>query len=349
MTRSKIIYLCVALAVFAGACSGSASEGEDEPAPQAEPSPTSDPTCPLTGEAPAEGVDLRRPAVALKIENSPAARPQAGVEDADVVFEEIVEGGITRFLAIYHCGGSKLAGPVRSARFDDPKIAKPFSRLIAFSGANGIVKGELQARGMVLVEELTSPPGLFRVPAGVIEVHNLFAHTEKLRKTAIEQKLPAPRDGVFVFEEELSAKSKKARSVSVNFNASNTIEYRWEADAWKRYEAGAPFMTVEGDHLSVPNLLIQEVEVNNSFKITDVAGNPSPDISLLAKGRAVLFRDGRAVKGTWQIRKEGAPPVYRTKSGDPMPFAPGQIFVELVPSQAGSVKGSFSFSKKPVR
>ncbi|HEV3471905.1 MAG TPA: DUF3048 domain-containing protein, partial [Actinomycetota bacterium] len=120
-----------------GACS------DDDPSPPAAaPSPTEVPTatkprCPLTGKEPRRGIDLDRPAVAVKIENSPQARPQHGLENADLVFEEIVEGGITRFMAIYHCGSSKDAGPVRSARFDDPKLARPFTRVLAFSGSMG--------------------------------------------------------------------------------------------------------------------------------------------------------------------------------------------------------------------
>ena len=110
--------------------------------------------CPLTGEAPPKGVDLDRPAVAVKIENSPQARPQHGLENADLVFEEIVEGGITRFMAIYHCGVQQGRGPVRSARFDDPKIARPFTRVIAYSGSNGLVDKELQKRNMIMLNEL---------------------------------------------------------------------------------------------------------------------------------------------------------------------------------------------------
>src|SRR5918994_7333194 len=102
----------VLVAAFAlAACSG---EGEIETGPQAESTPEPPPVCLLTGEDPE--ADLPRPAVAVKIENSPQSRPQAGLGEADVVFEEVVEGGVTRFAAIYHCGSTKKVGPVRSAR-----------------------------------------------------------------------------------------------------------------------------------------------------------------------------------------------------------------------------------------
>ena len=306
------------------------------------PSPEPDPECPLTGEDPPANVDVSRPAVAIKIENAPQARPQSGLEEADVVFEEIVEGGITRFMAIYHCGKSNKAGPVRSARFDDPKIVTPFTRLLAFSGANSIVERELKARRLVSLHEENTANQLYRVPAGVLELHNLFADTEKLRKIAVQRKVGPPLQDIFIFGE-LPAKAKKARSVSMNFKTSNTIEYRWEGGAWKRYEAGVPFLTAAGEQISVPNVLIQEVDVSHSNKIVDVAGNPSPDISLVGKGRVLLFRDGKVIKGKWLNPDDGGVPAYQTKKGETLTFAPGAVWVELVPSNKGTVKGSFSF------
>jgi hypothetical protein len=329
-------------ALVLGACSGG-EEGPPAAAPEGSPTPTPDATCPLTGEDPSKGVDLARPAVAIKVENSPQARPQTGLEEADVVFEEIVEGGITRFLVIFHCHDSMQVGPVRSARFDDPKIAKPFTRLLAFSGANAIVLRELAEQKMVTVEENTSSGALFRDPPGTIDIHNLFGDTTKLRKLDKAKRVDGAAGGFFEFGP-LSSGAKKARSVSVNFTSSNTIQYRWKKGAWRRYEAGAPFTTTGGGQIAVPNVLIQEVRVEHSGKIVDSAGNPSPDIDLLSGGRAFLFRDGRVIKGTWKSKKKGTVTVFETKKGEPFVFDEGATWVELVPSRKGQVKGSISFN-----
>lgn len=325
--------------------------GDDEPEPPVEvaeepsPSPEPDPTCPLTGETPDDLSFIERPAVAVKIENSPQARPQAGLEDADLVFEEIVEGGITRFMAIYHCGSTAKAGPVRSARFDDPKLALPFTDVLAFSGANAIVEGELQAQGLTILDEDSAAGALFRDPPGSLDVHSLHANVAALLKAAKKSKSKVPPADMYQFGD-LQDGSKKARSVTVHFNASNTIEYRWEGGSWKRYEAGSPFLTESGSQIAVPNVMVMEVDVHNSTKIKDVAGNPSPDIDLLSKGKVLLFRDGRVVKGTWSMPDIGKPPVFKTKDGSPIVFAQGPIWIELVPSSKGDVKGSFSFSKR---
>lgn len=335
-----ILLLCLGL--LGAACSGDDSE-DTEVAPVASASPEPEPAkCPLTGEEPPKGLDVETPAIALKIENSPEARPQSGLEEADVVYEEVVEGGITRFMAIFHCGTSDQAGPVRSARFDDPKLAIPFTHLLAYSGSNGPVDKELKRNDIIQLNEDTDPvEAFFRVPEGVLEVHNLFADVGKLQKIAEKREVAPPSTDVFTFGD-VPADAKKARSVSLNFTASNTIEYKWKKDAWMRSEAGVPFMTAAGDQLAVPNLLVQEVRVDNSETIVDVAGNPSPDIDLLTGGKAFLFRDGKVIKGKWSTNKDSHP-VFTTTDGEPMTFAVGAVWIELVPSNKGDVKGSFSF------
>jgi hypothetical protein len=90
---------------------------------------------------------------------------------------------------------------------------------------------------------------------------------------------------------------------------------------------------------------VQEVEVNDSTRIFDVAGNPSPDIALAGKGRAFLFRDGEVVKGSWKTGRSGVPS-FKTKKGDPFTFDLGSTWIELVPSNKGTVKGEIAFSKK---
>ncbi|MGH2736092.1 MAG: DUF3048 domain-containing protein [Actinomycetota bacterium] len=326
-------------------CSGESPTPEAQPEPEATSSPEPPPVCPLTGKKP-KGVNLARPAVAVKVENSPLARPQSGLEKADVVYEEIVEGGITRFMAIYHCGDTDKTGPVRSARFDDPKIALPFTKILGYSGANSIVERELKQRGLISLTELNASSAIYRVPPGSLDVHSLYANVTKLRKLGIERGKPKTPSGAFFEFDDLPAKARKAKSVRVNFNANITIEWRWQDGAWKRYESGTPFNTAAGGQVSTPNVLIQEVDVNNSATIVDVAGNASPDISLDGTGRAFLFRGGKVIKGTWKTKNRGEKTIFRTKSGEPFVFETGSTWIELVPSKNGEVKGGIAISRK---
>lgn len=337
--------LAALLGVFLllGACTS------DEPSQRAEAEPEVEedvpPICPLTGEDPPKGIDLARPGVAVKIENSPAARPQSGLDQADIVYEEIVEGGATRFMAIYHCHDAAEAGPVRSARFDDPKIAKPFTRILAYSGANEIVEKELEEQKLVALDEMNARGPLFRVPPGSTDIHSVFADTLKLRKLGRKKgKNDPPGSSYFEFGD-LPPGGKTAKTVSLNFNPANEILWRFKRGKWVRFEAGVPFDSVGGKQIGTPNLLIQEVEVNDSHSIVDSAGNPSPDIKLDDKGRAFLFRDGKVVAGTWKADKDGVPS-FKTKKGDPFTFEVGSTWIELVPSKKGNVKGSIKFSKR---
>jgi hypothetical protein len=334
----------VAAVLFGAACSSDDPAPPDDSAAESSetPQPEPDPVCPITGEDPPRGVDLERPAIAVKVENSPQARPQSGLEHADLVFEERVEGGISRFMAIFHCGESNKVGPVRSGRFDDPKLAKPFTRLLAASGSNAIVERELANQKLVYLNELNTA-ALYRVPPGSTDIHSLFADTEKLRKVAVKRKLADPTSKTFTFGDVPGA-AKRARRVTINFTDSNTIEYRFKGGAWKRFEAGAPFATANGGQITVPNLVVQQVTVNNSPNIVDSAGNASPDISIeQSSGRLWLFRDGRVIKGRWKMGKVGDPIRYLDKSGDPMVFAEGPVWIELVPSGKGEVKGKFAY------
>jgi len=345
--RLGLIGALLAVLLFAVACTSDEPEPAEPEPESAAPEEDAPPICPLTGEDPPKGVDTARPAVALKIENSPDSRPQTGLDQADIVYEEIVEGGVTRFMAIYHCHDAAEGGPVRSARFDDPKIAKPFTRILAFSGANSIVINELKKQKLIALDETNASGPLFRVPPGSTDVHSVFANTVQLRKLGKKKgkvKAGPPNDSFFEFGD-IPDGAGKVKSVTLNFNPSNEIMWRWKGDKWVRFEAGVPFNSSGGQQIGTPNLLVQEVEVNNSTSITDVAGNPSPDIELNGKGRAFLFRDGRLIRGTWKANKEGVPS-FETNSGDPLTFEVGSTWIELLPSKKGNVAGSIKISKK---
>lgn len=294
----------------------------------------------------------RRPAVAVKVENAPAARPQSGLEHADVVFEEIVEGGITRFMAIFHCGEAGEVGPVRSARLDDARIAKSFTRLLAYSGSNKPVMRELAASGMRRIDEGRGGPAFYRLPPGSSDVYSLFASTEILRRR-FTSGLPAPA-GEVLRRADLFRRAKVARRVSLTFSAANPIEYRYADGLWARSEGGAPFVTASGGPIAVPNLLIQRVRVDRSETVVDVAGNPSPELDLDGGGPALLFRSragpgtgGRVVKGSWRFDKKGLLR-YARRGGEPLPFAGGPVWVELLPfKREGDVRGTLAYRPAP--
>jgi hypothetical protein len=303
-------------------------------------------TCPLTGEKPKNDSALDRPALAVKIENAAVAYPLSGLEDADVVFEELVEGGITRFMAVYHCSDSSKAGPVRSARIVDPAIMLPITRLLAFSGGNGQVMEALKEHDVVILDESSANGGLRRVPReGISSEHTLYANSRRLRKLGEKEFDDAP-DDIFEFGDPVG-RSRKARTITINFSGASTVGYEWSGDEWLRSQNGEPLIAETGDQIAADNVLIESHEVNLSDTIVDVAGTPSIEIAdETGSGRAVLFRDGRAIPGTWTRESVEDPVVFETRSGDEMVFAPGSVWVHLVPNGKGEVEGSFEYAKQ---
>ena len=302
-------------------------------------------TCPLTGVEPAKESVLARPAVAVKIENSSVAYPLKGLEDAEIVYEELVEGGITRFLAMYHCTDAELAGPIRSARVVDPAIMTPTTYILAFSGANSHVFSRLDEAGIVQIEENAAGDAMQRVETGDSFEHTLFADTAGVRKLGRKEYGDPPPGDVYVFGDLPDGKFKKANDITITFSGSSIVSYKFDSGKYYRYQAGEPFMSDTGDQIAVDNVLLELHAVNLSGP-ADVAGTAGTEIAdVTGSGRAVLFRDGRAIKGQWSRESIEDPVRFQTKDGDTMVLKPGTTWIHLVPNESGEVKGSFEFAK----
>lgn len=302
-------------------------------------------TCPLSGVKPKNESVIDRAAVAVKIENNPVAFPLSGLEDAEVVYEELVEGGITRFLAIYHCTDSSKVGPVRSSRVVDSAIMTPTTRILAAAGGNAAVRESLDKAGIIIIDEPGARNAMRRVPReGITAEHTLYGNTVALRKLAAKRFDDPPPDDLFEFGE-LPDGGQKVSTVNITFSPAVTVRYERSGDSWARFQNDEAFVDDSGNQIEVDNVLIEEHEVNDS-EIKDVAGNPSTEIGdETGSGRAVLFRNGRAFQGRWKRESVKDAVTFETKGGDEMVFAPGTIWVELVPSDEGDRTGSFSFER----
>ena len=328
------------LALFLGVGVACSSDEPERPTNAAVKTPEPDPTCPLTG-ATATEEGASRPAVAVKIENSPAAYPLSGLGDAEVVFEELVEGGMTRFMAIYHCTDTKKAGPVRSARVVDPPIVSPFTRILAAAGGNAHVRKALDKANIVTIEEDTAGGALRRISRpGITSEHTLYGNTETIRKIGSKKFDDPPAAGIFSFGG-LPSGGRTAKSVTLNFTPSDPIVYKWSGAAWERTQHGAPF-DVEGPKVEIDNLIIELHKINYSKKIVDPIGNPSIEIvDAVGSGEALVFRDGKVFEATWSRKAVTDRVVYETDDGEEMALKEGSTWIALLPNSKGQVKGSF--------
>lgn len=295
--------------------------------------------CPLTGEEKANGKDApARPLIAVKVENSDDAYPLAGLERADVIYEEPVEGGVTRFAALYHCTAPARVGPVRSARTTDPKILAAYADepVLAYSGANDQVASIIDAAGIVSLTETTANAAYTR-DDGRSAPHNLFVSVRGLHPIAEQQGADsAPPRSVFEFDEEIPTPNKPRTSATVTFSTATVVEWSWTDGRWHRLLDGAPMTSESGAPIAVDNVVIQQVLVTDS-NIVDVAGFPSPEVKLVGRGRAWVLRDGRLIVGRWRRASLDEATIFETRAGDEIALAAGTTFVQLIPRDGGDV------------
>lgn len=295
--------------------------------------------CPLTGVEKPNGDDApARPVIAVKVENSDDAYPLAGLERADVIYEEPVEGGITRFAALYQCAAPPRVGPVRSARTTDPKILAPFADepLLAYSGANPRVASIIDEAGIVSLTETTANAAYTRDDARSAP-HNLFVSVRDLYPIASQQGADdAPPRSVFRFDDEVPTPSKPRTSATVTFSTSTVVGWSWTDGRWHRLLEGTPMTAENGAPVAVDNVVIQQVLVTDS-DIVDVAGFPSPEVKLVGRGRAWVLRDGRLIVGRWRRDSLDEATIFETNAGDEISLAPGTTFVQLIPRDGGGV------------
>lgn len=336
IAAAVVVVAAVAFALIAGRSGGALSlPGISKPS-----------TCQLTGLKPRHAKLLDRAALAVKVENNPQAYPLSGLDKADVVNEELVEGGITRFMPIFGCSDANPVGPIRSSREIDPAIMEPMTKNLAGAGGNAQVRKVLNKYDVNLIDESAAGSAMFRRSRpGYSSEHTLYGNTAKLRKIGEKKFSDAPPDDVFKFGSAPSGKSKRATSISIDFSQVETIKYIYSRGHYLRSDYDAPLKMENGKQLAPSNVVIEEHTYNLS-KITDVAGTHSTHISdPTGKGKAVLFRDGKAYPGTWSRDSIDGVTSLKLNNGDDMVLHPGQTVIELVPNGKGQLNGSFSFGK----
>jgi DUF3048 family protein len=289
------------------------------------------PACPLTGEPAPHGAIPDRPALAIKVENAPEARPQTGLNDADVIYEEPVEGGYTRFIAVYQCAESPRVGPVRSGRMTDPDVLVQFGRpALGYAGGVQAVKSSIAKAGLIDVNYIVAAQAYTR-DDGRVAPHNLYTTTKALWKAA-KSKEGAP-DPVFTYDDELTTKAKKVGAAHLPFSSVSDVYWSWsrKQSAWLRSHGTTPHELTDDGQVSATNVVILEVDVRPGH-ILDAAGNPSPVVTLTGSGRAYVLRDGRMLVGRWERPKLSDLTKLVARDGSEIALAPGRTWVELFPS-----------------
>ncbi|MEM9035007.1 MAG: DUF3048 domain-containing protein [Actinomycetota bacterium] len=284
---------------------------------------------PLTGAAVGDAAAVDRPALAVKIDNAPSALPQAGINDADVVFEERVEGGLTRLLAIFHSQDTDEVGPVRSARSTDiPILATLVQPLFAWSGANAAF-AELVRQSNVVDVGVEAAFDAYEARDDRPQPSHLFSSTEALYAAADGQGV-APRQ-MFRYraDDSFPPSAREIEGITIDYGAT-TVTFTWDAGAggWLRTQDGEPHLDTDGEQVAPTNVVVRFVTYVDSGSV-DSNGNPVPEAQLQGLGDAWFLVDGRLIEGQWDQRARALPAQYLALNGSFAQLDPGNTWVVL--------------------
>ncbi|MET7686486.1 DUF3048 domain-containing protein [Streptomyces sp. NPDC005483] len=261
--------------------------------------------------------------LAVKIDNVGAARPQTGIDSADVVYAEQVEGGLSRLMAVYATKLPKAVGPVRSARESDLELLRQFDDpTLAFSGAQGKLM-PLINRAPLAARTPEKASGAYFRGAGKVSPHNLYLRPKRLvpatpGAAALTNGFrygPAPAGGT-------ADTSETVRFPAARF----TFTWSPSRQRWLVSMDGAPDVTADGKRLAPATVVVQYVKVRKSA-FHDFLGNNTPYTVTVGSGRAKVLRDGRAYDVNWKRAKAADGTEFTTKDGSPVNFAEGQVWV----------------------
>jgi hypothetical protein len=274
---------------------------------------------PLTGMPVDEELD--HPIVAVRVDNHPRARPQTGLGQADIVFEVLTEGGITRFVALYHSQLPDTVGPVRSGRLVDLDLLPAYDPLFAISGARADVLAVLADRVEVITE--TGPP-IFSRSDDRQAPHNLYLHPPALLGAAADR-ADVPEAPVWEFAGEQPDGGAEVDEVTVTLSPASQTGWRYEADrgTYVRLQDGAegpgPAERVEASNVLVVGATV--VPLADGLVRIDVIGS----------GPAILLRDGLWYDAGWHKDAAHEHVEIRTAEGEPLPLRPGPTWIVIPP------------------
>lgn len=336
MRRARLLAsTLVAASLALTACGSDEASDDDTPAQEIAEGSTLDSTWPLTG-LPVEGDDVasqEHPVMVLKMDNTASSAPQEGLGKADLVVEELVEGGVTRLAAMFYSDIPGEVGPVRSMRASDIGIVSPVDGTMVTSGAAAVTIGRIKKAGIDFFPE--GSPGFFRESSRSAP-YNLFTDLAKTTKAAALDSAVRPPDYLPWGDAADLPAGQPAKTLAASFGSHTT---NWTYDG-KKYVNENTY-AAEGDEFPAETVLVLRVQVGDAG-YTDPAGNPVPESKFEGRGEAMLFHGGRLIRGTWSKAAVDSPVQLSTKAG-PLAVPAGHTWIELVPVAAAN--GDVTFGK----
>ena len=289
---------------------------------------------PLTGLPPTSPTAEKRPALAVKVDNVQGAWPQAGLNQADIVYDLPVEGGLTRLLAIFHSQDVPVIGPIRSARPVDADILHLLGHAyFAFSGGTSSDLGPINDHSNATPMWWDVTPSLFVIRHDHAIPHQVFGTTAMLYAGG-EARSPSttPPPPMFSYSVATPTAAVPATTVTAQYSAA-TAAWTWNGTQYLRNQSGHADLLIDGAQVTATNVVVMSVGVRNT-SAHDSHGTVVPLPVVIGAGQVWVFRNGVVVHGTWNRPTENSPMTLRTSTGQVIALMPGRTWVEVLPNSS---------------
>ncbi|HUG85800.1 MAG TPA: DUF3048 domain-containing protein [Euzebya sp.] len=316
-------------------------EATKEPTENAAEEPTEEPTQmpgpvnPLTGEALTDEALLDAPVVLVKVDNDERARPQVGLDQADIVVVEPVEG-LTRLGALFHSADPGEVGPVRSGRLIDPQLFGAFGPIFAFSGAALPNYPAIDAGFPATVVHDRNQSG-WRREGSRPAPHNLFVPLTHVRSAAPDVAGPGDQP-VFAFDADLPDGGTPTAGFTIDYGPFRTQSgWTWqEGEGWVRSQDGTPHTAGTADRTPGQALVADNVVVMT----VPATGSQVEPVTIIGEGPARIHRGAQVFEGTWSKASAEDQVIFTTTGGAVLPLAPGTTWIEVLPSSGRYLPGA---------
>ncbi len=297
---------------------------------------------PLTGEE-VDPANLQRRPLAVKLSNSPPywTRPQAGLNDADLIFEHTTESNITRFTAIFYGKNPPQVGPIRSARLIDLELPAMYDAGFAFSGASAGVGQRLASTDFRPRIVYSTEPGYFRTGEDKPFEHTLYGRLERFRQVleGRGQNIPPTFSAINTFSSLPPAGGQPATNIQLDYDWTK-IDWQYDAEIgrYRRWADGVEHQDGNtGEQVTVSNIIVlfpaHVEDVNICEEIRDgVCAHLSVQIQLWGQGSAVVFRDGQRYDVIWKRINRTDSLIFSDLNGNPFPLQIGNSWVQIMPT-----------------
>lgn len=288
----------------------------------------------LTGEEIEPG-SLSRPALSGKIDNHPSARPQVGLDEADIVFEELVEGGMTRYLAIWHSKLPAEIGPVRSVRPMDPEIISPFGGVFAYSGGQVRFIQMMQAAPVYnAIHGQPDTESTFYRTTAKVAPHNVLVKAPELVDQHLNLPAPTQQFAYAATAEQATAvvEGNALAAMTTRFSGFSSPSWEWDGTQGKflRFQTnGAADSASSGNQLAATNVIVLFVGID---VIEDI-----PTTRLVNQGKGYVATGGSVIEINWIKATPESPIVLSTADGTEVLLGKGNTWIELLPNDSSDV------------